>query len=147
VMVEVPSAVMLIAELSRVADFFSVGTNDLAQYILAAERTDPAVAGYYRPAAPPVLRMIKWAVDAARDAGRPLAVCGELAGDPAGAGLLAGMGVRELSMSPVLIPKIDETLARSSSEDLRVFAASAIAAESAAEVAELSAEWLRRVER
>lgn len=147
VMVEIPSAVMLIAELSRVADFFSVGTNDLAQYVLAAERTDPAVAGYYRPAAPPVLRMIKWAVDAARDAGRPLAVCGELAGDPAGAGLLAGMGVRELSMSPVLIPKIDETLARFSSEELRAFAGSAIAAESAAQVADLSAAWLHRAER
>jgi phosphoenolpyruvate-protein phosphotransferase (PTS system enzyme I) len=147
VMVEIPSAVMLIAELSRVADFFSVGTNDLAQYVLAAERTDPAVASYYRPAAPPVLRMIKWAVDAARDAERPLAVCGELAGDPAGAGLLAGMGVRELSMSPVLIPKIDETLARFSSEELRAFAASAIAAESAAQVADLSAAWLHRAER
>jgi phosphotransferase system enzyme I (PtsI) len=147
VMVEIPSAVMLIAELSRVADFFSVGTNDLAQYVLAAERTDPAVAGYYRPAAPPVLRMIKWAVDAARDAGRPLAVCGELAGDPAGAGLLAGMGVRELSMSPVLIPKIDETLARFSSRELRAFAASAIAAESAAQVADLSAAWLHRSDR
>ena len=147
VMVEVPSAVMLIAELARVADFFSVGTNDLAQYVLAAERTDPAVAGYYRPAAPPVLRMIKWAVDAARDAGRPLAVCGELAGDPAGAGLLAGMGVRELSMSPVLIPKIDETLARFSAEELRAFAGSALAAESAAQVADLSAAWLHRAER
>jgi len=144
VMIEVPSAVMLVAELARVADFFSIGTNDLAQYVLAAERTDPAVAGYYRPAAPPVLRMIKWAIDSARDAGRPLAVCGELAGDPTGACLLTGMGVRELSMSPVLIPKIDETLARFSVEELRSFAAAAVASESAAQVADLSAAWLDR---
>jgi len=144
VMIEVPSAVMLVAELSRVADFFSVGTNDLAQYVLAAERSDPAVSAYYRPAAPAVLRMIKWAVDSARDAGRDLAVCGELAGDPAGACLLSGMGVRELSMSPVLIPKVDETLARFSGEELRVFAADAIRSESAAEVADRAASLLHR---
>ena len=143
VMIEVPSAVLLVAELSRVADFFSIGTNDLAQYILAAERTDPAVSAYYRPAAPPVLRMIKLAVDSARDAGRPLAVCGELAGDPSGACLLAGMGVRELSMSPVLIPKVDETLARFSGEELRRLAADAIGSESAAEVADRAAALLR----
>jgi phosphocarrier protein FPr len=140
-MIEVPSAAVLAAELAREADFFSIGTNDLAQYVLAAERSDPSVSAYYRPAAPAVLRMIKWTVDAALAAGRSLAVCGELAGDPFGACLLAGMGVRELSMSPVLIPRVDETLARFRSEELAGLAADALACESAEEVRALAEGW------
>ena len=146
-MIEVPSAAVLASELAREADFFSIGTNDLAQYVLAAERSDPSVAAYYRPAAPAVLRMIKWTVDAARTAGRSLAVCGELAGDPFGACLLAGMGVRELSMSPVLIPKVDETLARFSSEELAGLAADALACETADEVQALGEGWAARASR
>ncbi|HKB72541.1 MAG TPA: phosphoenolpyruvate--protein phosphotransferase [Thermoanaerobaculia bacterium] len=141
VMIEVPSAVVLAAELARESDFFSIGTNDLAQYVLAAERSDPSVSAYYRPAAPAVLRMIKWAIDAARGAGRMVAVCGELAGDPLGACLLAGMGVRELSMSPVLIPKVDETLARFSSAELSKLAADALACVSADQVHSLGEGW------
>ncbi len=140
-MVEIPSAVVLAAELAREVEFFSIGTNDLAQYVLAAERSDPSVSAYYRPAAPAVLRMIKWMVDAALGAGRPLAVCGELAGDPLGACLLAGMGVRELSMSPVLIPKVDETLARFAGADLAALAAAALACATAEEVQELGRGW------
>jgi phosphocarrier protein FPr len=143
-MIEVPSAVVLAAELAREVEFFSIGTNDLAQYVLAAERSDPSVSAYYRPAAPAVLRMIKWTVDAARAAGRPLAVCGELAGDPLGACLLAGMGVRELSMSPVLIPKVDETLARFAAGELAGLAADALACRTADEVYALGHGWAGR---
>jgi phosphotransferase system enzyme I (PtsI) len=140
-MIEVPSAAVLAAELAREVEFFSIGTNDLAQYVLAAERSDPSVSAYYRPAAPAVLRMIKWTVDAAREAGRPVAVCGELAGDPLGACLLAGMGVRELSMSPVLIPRVDETLARFASGELAALAADALACGTADEVRDLGRGW------
>jgi phosphocarrier protein FPr len=146
-MIEIPSAVVLAAELAREADFFSIGTNDLAQYVLAAERTDPSVSAYYRPAAPAVLRMIKWTVDAARAAGRSLAVCGELAGDPVGACLLAGMGVTELSMSPVLIPRVDETLARFETEELAGLAADALACETADEVRDLGHGWAGKAAR
>lgn len=146
-MIEVPSAAVLATELARESDFFSIGTNDLAQYVLAAERSDPTVSAYYRPAAPAVLRVIKWIVDAARAAGRPLAVCGELAGDPLGACLLAGMGVRELSMSPVLIPKVDEMLARFSSEELAGLASDALSCETADEVHALGHGWAARTRR
>ena len=146
-MIEVPSAVVLAAELARESDFFSIGTNDLAQYVLAAERGDPAVAAYYRPAAPAVLRMIKWTVEAARAAGRALAVCGELAGDPVGACLLAGMGVRELSMSPVLIPNVDEILARFPADELAGFAADALACATADDVHALGEAWAARARR
>jgi phosphoenolpyruvate-protein kinase (PTS system EI component) len=146
-MIEIPSAVVLAAELARESDFFSIGTNDLAQYVLAAERTDPSVSSYYRPAAPAVLRMIKWTVDAARAGGRSVAVCGELAGDPMGACLLAGMGVRELSMSPVLIPRVDEALARFSSEDLARLAADALACVTADQVHSLGQEWSGKARR
>jgi phosphoenolpyruvate-protein kinase (PTS system EI component) len=147
VMIEVPSAVVLASELARVSDFFSIGTNDLAQYVLAAERNDPGVAAYYQPAAPAVLRMIKWTVDAAREADRPLGVCGELAGDPLGACLLAGMGVRELSMSPVLIPRVDEILSRFTSKELKALADGALACESASQVSELAAGWTEKAAR
>jgi phosphoenolpyruvate-protein phosphotransferase len=147
VMIEVPSAVVLAAELARESDFFSIGTNDLAQYVLAAERSDPSVSAYYRPAAPAVLRMIKWTVDAARAGGRSVAVCGELAGDPIGACLLAGMGVRELSMSPVLIPRVDEALARFTSEELAALAADALACVTADEVHSLGREWSGKARR
>jgi phosphoenolpyruvate-protein kinase (PTS system EI component) len=88
--------------------------------------------------------MIKWTVDAARAAGRPLAVCGELAGDPLGACLLAGMGVRELSMSPVLIPKVDETLARFAAGELAGLAVDALACRTADEVHALGHGWAGR---
>ncbi|HWC65082.1 MAG TPA: putative PEP-binding protein, partial [Thermoanaerobaculia bacterium] len=147
VMIEVPSAAVLAAELARESDFFSIGTNDLAQYVLAAERSDPSVSAYYRPAAPAVLRMIKWTVDAARAGGRNVAVCGELAGDPMGACLLAGMGVRELSMSPVLIPRVDETLAHFSSGDLAALAAEALGCATAEQVHSLAEGWSEKARR
>ncbi len=68
------------------------------------------MSAYYRPASPAVLRMIKWVVDAGERSNRPVSVCGELAGDPLGAALLVGLGVRDLSMSPVLIPRVQEVL-------------------------------------
>ncbi len=109
-MVEIPSAALTAPALASECDFFSIGTNDLAQYALAADRSDPGVAAYYRPASPAVLRMIKWVVDAGEQSNRPVSVCGELAGDPLGAALLVGLGVRDLSMSPVLIPRVQDVL-------------------------------------
>jgi len=141
VMIEIPAAAVLAAELAAVSDFFSIGTNDLAQYVLAAERTDASVAAYYQPAAPAVLRMIKWTIDAAKEKDIPIAVCGELAGDPFGAGLLAGMGVRDLSMSPVLIPRVEEFLAAHACSELETLAAEALACSCAEGVRSLSDRW------
>ena len=82
VMIEVPSAALLADRLAREADFFSIGTNDLAQYGLAVDRANPDVSALYRPLHPAILRMIQFVVEAGRAVGRPVAVCGELAGGP-----------------------------------------------------------------
>jgi phosphotransferase system enzyme I (PtsI) len=145
-MVEIPSAALTAGALAGECDFFSIGTNDLAQYTLAADRTDPVVSSYYRPASPAVLRMIKWVVDAGERSNRAVSVCGELAGDPLGAALLVGLGVRDLSMSPVLIPPVQLVLASLDSGRLSEAAARALDCETAEEVADVLNRLKKRIE-
>ncbi|MGH9443072.1 MAG: phosphoenolpyruvate--protein phosphotransferase [Thermoanaerobaculia bacterium] len=145
-MVEIPSAALTAGALAGECDFFSIGTNDLAQYTLAADRTDPVVAPYYRPASPAVLRMIKWVVDAGGDSNRAVSVCGELAGDPLGAALLVGLGVRDLSMSPVLIPQVQDVLGSLDSRRLADVAARALECRTAEEVTEILARLKKKAE-
>jgi phosphocarrier protein FPr len=99
VMIEVPAAALTAAALAPLVDFFSIGTNDLTQYVLAADRGNARVADLADAMHPAVLRLIAAACEAASAAGRWVGVCGELAGDPAATPLLLGLGVRELSMS------------------------------------------------
>lgn len=106
IMVEVPSAVEVIDELADLADFMSIGTNDLVQYILAVDRTNKQVANWYQPHHPAVLRSIKRVVEAARWRKKTLSVCGDMASDPRFLSLLLGLGIRVLSMPPTFIPKI-----------------------------------------
>jgi phosphocarrier protein FPr len=106
VMIEVPSAALIANRLAEDSDFFSIGTNDLTQYVLAAERGNERVAGIADPLHPAVLQLISRAADAAAARGRWTGVCGELAGDPLAAPLLLGLGVRELSMSAPAIPHV-----------------------------------------
>lgn len=110
-MVEVPSAVLLAPELAREAAFLSLGTNDLIQYLFAADRTASAVASYYRPYHPAVLRAIDMVGQAAHREGCPVAVCGEMAGDVRWVPLLVGLGVQELSVSPDLIGPVKARVA------------------------------------
>jgi phosphoenolpyruvate-protein phosphotransferase len=110
IMVEVPAAALTAAHLAEHVDFFSVGTNDLTQYTMAAERGDERLAPLLTGPQPAVLRLIGTTVEAARLHGRWVGVCGELAGDPAAAILLAGLGVTELSMAPSLIPEAKAAL-------------------------------------
>jgi phosphotransferase system enzyme I (PtsP) len=98
-MIEVPSAVYQAQELARRVDFLSVGTNDLAQYLLAIDRDNPHVSKRLDPIHPAVLRALRQVVDASRRTGKPVAVCGEMAGDPGYALLLLGMGFNSLSVS------------------------------------------------
>jgi len=100
VMIEVPSAALVADGLAEVADFFSIGTNDLVQYTLAADRTNPALAELATPLQPAVLRLIAGVVAAARARGRHVAVCGEAAADPDMIPVLVGLGVDELSVAP-----------------------------------------------
>lgn len=99
IMVEVPSAVYQIDKLIRLVDFASIGSNDLTQYLLAVDRNNDRVAKLYDSLHPVVLAAIRHVVEQVRAAGRPISVCGEMAGDPAGALLLMAMGVDSLSMN------------------------------------------------
>jgi phosphocarrier protein FPr len=110
VMVEVPAAALDAESLAAHADFFSIGTNDLTQYTMAAERGNERVAPLLAGLRPPVLALVRRTVAGAAAFGRPVAVCGELAGDPEAAAALVRAGVRELSMSPALIPEVKAAL-------------------------------------
>jgi phosphotransferase system enzyme I (PtsI) len=107
---EVPSAAVIADLLAAEVDFFSVGTNDLIQYLLAVDRTDPRVSSLYEPLHPAVLRTLRRIAEAAAAFGRPLSVCGEMAGQPLEAVLLAGLGFRSLSMAPSAIPRVKEAI-------------------------------------
>ena len=137
-MLEVPSAALVAGHLAPLVDFFSVGTNDLTQYTMAAERGNAGVAALADPLHPAVLRLIERTVAAAAD-GRPVAVCGEVAGDRLAVPLLIGLGVRELSMSPALIPAAKQAVRAADTGAARRLAEAALAADSAAAVRRLLA--------
>jgi phosphocarrier protein FPr len=110
IMVEIPAAALTAASLAEHVDFFSLGTNDLTQYTMAAERGDERLAPLLTGPQPGVLRLVRATVEGAAVHGRWVGVCGELAGDPAAAVLLAGLGVTELSMAPSLVPEVKHAL-------------------------------------
>ncbi len=127
VMLEVPAVAVQADAFAREVDFFSVGTNDLTQYTMAAERGNEALAPLLSGLNTPVLRLIERAVEAANAHGRWVGVCGELAGDPEAAMVLAGLGVRELSMAASRIPEVKQALRAVSPDEARHAAESALA--------------------
>jgi phosphotransferase system enzyme I (PtsP) len=118
-MIEVPSAVYLISALSKRVDFFSIGTNDLTQYLLAVDRNNPRVQGFYDNLHPAVIQVIMDIVKRAHRHNKPVSVCGEMAGNPASALLLLGLGVDSLSMTPSSIPRIKWTIRRFTKQKMR----------------------------
>ena len=110
VMIEIPSAALIADLLAREVDFFSVGTNDLIQYTLAIDRQNEHVAYMYEPLDPAVLRLLHRVSDAAREENIPLAMCGEMAGDPLYAAILIGMGFQHLSMNVASIPWVKKVV-------------------------------------
>jgi len=133
-MIEVPSAALMTRTLAKEVDFLSLGTNDLVQYVLAADREDESTAHYYQPLHPAVLGLIESVVEGARRAGRELTICGEMAGDPLHTALLLGLGLRELSVAPGQMLEVKDAIRRTHLEEARRLASIALELGSAAEV-------------
>jgi len=135
IMIEVPSAVAVADQLAREVDFFSIGTNDLTQYVMAADRGNARVADLASALQPAVLRMVRDAATAAHAAGIWIGMCGELAGNPLAAPVLVGLGLDELSMSAPSIPAVKAAVRRFTLAEAQRIAAAALALDSAEAVA------------
>ncbi|MGI9471213.1 MAG: phosphoenolpyruvate--protein phosphotransferase [Rubripirellula sp.] len=133
-MVEVPAAVVMLEHFVREVDFLSIGTNDLAQYTLAVDRSNEYVADLYQSSDPAVLRLIQRCVEVADDWGRPLAVCGEMSSNPGRALLLVGLGVRNLSVPPLALTRVKKAIRSVSVEQCRQIAQRVMKLEAAREV-------------
>ena len=118
-MIEIPAAALALGPFVKQLDFLSIGTNDLIQYTLAIDRTDEAVAYLYDPLHPAVLRLIALTIATGRRAGVPVAVCGEMAGDPTLTRLLLGMGLNQFSMHPAQLLEIKQQVMKSDCSLLR----------------------------
>jgi phosphocarrier protein FPr len=138
-MIEVPAAALLADVFAPEVDFFSIGTNDLVQYTMAAERGNEAVSGLADGLHPSVLRLIGIVGEAAEAHGKWVGVCGELGADPAAAPLLVGLGVSELSVNPPAVPATKEAVRRIDTETARALAAEAQRLASADQVRSLVA--------
>ncbi|WP_306052577.1 phosphoenolpyruvate--protein phosphotransferase [Natronococcus wangiae] len=134
VMIETPSAAFLAGELAERVDFLSIGTNDLAQYVMAAAREDDRVAELHDPLEPAVLRAIARTVEVGHAGDAWVGMCGEMAGDPAVTELLVGLGLDELSMSAVTIPEVKATVAETETTAAEDLAGRAIEASTKDEV-------------
>jgi phosphoenolpyruvate-protein kinase (PTS system EI component) len=138
VMIETPAAAVLAERIAAVADFLSIGTNDLTQYTLAMDRGHPQLAGRLDALHPAVLRLIARTAEGARAHGRHAAVCGGLASEPLAAPLLVGLGVQELSAVPGVIPQLKARIESVSLSDCRTLAQQALEQPSAAAVRALA---------
>jgi phosphotransferase system enzyme I (PtsI) len=144
-MIEVPSAALMADQLAREVNFFSIGTNDLIQYTLAADRTNEAMASLYSPGDPAVLRLIEMVVKAAQKQQIDVNVCGEMSGDPIYTQLLLGMGLRQLSVTPHKIPEIKKVVRSVTLDEATQVARDAMCLETARDVNNYLREQTRRI--
>jgi phosphocarrier protein FPr len=145
-MIEVPSSALLAYRLAQEVDFLSIGTNDLTQYIMSADRTNSGVSSLCDALHPAVLHAIDMTARAGHDAGRMVGVCGEIAGNRRAAPLLLGLGVDELSMNPLSIPEVKRSIAEIDTGEAGSLAKEALAMNSAGEVRNLLEEFDRKPE-
>ncbi|MDD3287896.1 MAG: phosphoenolpyruvate--protein phosphotransferase [Alphaproteobacteria bacterium] len=136
-MIEIPGAALAADALTKVCDFFAIGSNDLTQYTLAIDRGDDRVAELYDPFHPAVLRLIQFTVAAAWRANIPVSLCGEMASDPQAAALLMGLGLREFSMSPSNIPLVKQEILSLSISQAVAFAEAVMSKSDEAEICAL----------
>ncbi|TET17942.1 MAG: phosphoenolpyruvate--protein phosphotransferase [Candidatus Cloacimonadota bacterium] len=134
IMVEIPSVAILADDFAKEADFFSIGTNDLTQYILAVDRTNERVASLYDHLHPAVLRTIKTIIEAAHRNSKWVGVCGEIAGDPLAIPVLLGVEVDELSTSPMVIPEVKKVIRTLSLKEAKTIAGKCLMFSTAKEV-------------
>lgn len=146
IMVEVPAAALIADWLAEEVDFFSIGTNDLIQYTLAVDRMNDHIAHLYDPYHPAVLRLIRMTVDAANRCGKPVSVCGEIAGDHQAVALLIGLGVRQLSMSVRSILEVKGQLLKLIIRDCEQHAAQLLECRTGQEAADRNHAFLERVQ-
>jgi len=144
IMIEVPTAVLTSDILAKEADFFSIGTNDLIQYSLAIDRVNEAVCHLYEPLHPGVLRMIKMAVESGHREGIEVGMCGEMAGEPLYVPILLGMGLDELSMNAMAIPKTKKIIRQSNQEECADFVQELLSLDSAKMVRKRAIEFFRQ---
>ena len=140
IMIEVPSAALTIDLLASEADFVSIGTNDLIQYCLAVDRTDDRVSQLYEPLHPAIVRVLRHVARGGARRGLPVAVCGEMAADPVLLPLLAGLGLREFSMTPAAIPVAKQVVRGLRLPDTRRLAIEVLKAATATEVERVLAD-------
>ncbi len=141
-MIEIPSASMTADILAREVDFFSIGTNDLIQYALAVDRINEHVSYLYEPLHPAILRIIRGVVQAGHQAGIPVAICGEMAADPAYSLILLGLGLDEFSMNPVAIPKVKKMLRISRFEETQALVEEVFQLKTASEIECYVRNWM-----
>ncbi len=146
IMVETPSAAIAADLLAPLVDFFSIGSNDLTQYVLACDRGNEQLRSLYQPLDPAVIRLIQQVIEAAHRFGKKVGLCGELAGEPIAIPLLLGLGLDEFSMTPAAIPYAKELIRALSTAEAREIARQALLLPSAAEVNQYLKEVLRNLQ-
>jgi phosphotransferase system enzyme I (PtsI) len=140
IMVEIPSAAIVADQLAKEVDFFSIGTNDLSQYTMAADRTNPKVAELSDAFFPAVLRLVRDVIKAAHNEGKWVGMCGELAGEPLAAPILLGLGLDEFSMSPPVVPLLKQILRGLNAGEMKLLAEKALQLETPKEIQEFVKE-------
>ena len=145
IMIEVPSAAIMARQFAKECDFFSIGTNDLTQYVLAVDRSNERVAGMYTPGHPAVLQLIKTVTDAAREAEVEVAVCGEMAGEPSYAPVLLGLGVQVFSVSSATLLEIKKVIRSITMDQAKEVCEKVFRFDSDREVDAYLAEFTRRL--
>ena len=144
-MVEVPSAAVMIDSFVKDAEFFSIGTNDLVQYTLAVDRNNQYVANLFKHTSPAVLRLVKQVIDAAVSHNRPVSVCGEMAGEARFAVILLGFGLRDFSVGPTALPELRTLLSRVTVAEACELAGKAMKLDVADDIADLLDEEVKRL--
>ncbi len=140
-MIEMPSVLPIIDELANEADFFAIGTNDFIQYMLAVDRGNENVAGYYQPFHPSILRSLARIAESVNRAGKPLSVCGETAHDPEFLPFLIGIGLRRLSVDPLFLPRVQRTIGMITLDQARNYAQALVVASTLRQIDSIRSQW------